>query len=77
MCIRDRAYSHQISAGPAKILTVIDGQEIKPYDIEIQRLLPGRTDGKNMIIEVTDPELLEKTGGTVSYTHLDVYKRQT
>lgn len=59
------AYSHQISAGPAKILTVIDGQEIKPYDIEIQRLLPGRTDGKNMIIEVTDPELLEKTGGII------------
>lgn len=59
------AYSHQISAGPAKLLTVVEGQEIKAYDIEIQRLLPGRTDGKNMIIEVTDPVLLAKTGGII------------
>lgn len=59
------AYSHQISAGPAKILTVIEGEEIRAFDIEIQRLLPGRPDGKNMIIKITDQELLAKTGGII------------
>lgn len=59
------AYSHQIAKGAAQILTVVEGQEIQAYDIEIQRLLPGRKDGKNMIIEITDPELLEKTGGII------------
>lgn len=59
------AYYHQISAGPAKILTVIEGEEIKAFDVEIQRLLPGRPDGKNMIIKITDQELLAKTGGIV------------
>ncbi len=59
------AYSHQISVGPAKILTVVAGQEIQAYDIAILRLLPGRSDGKNMIIEITDKSLLAKTGGII------------
>jgi stage IV sporulation protein B len=59
------AYSHQISTGPAKILTVVAGQEIRAYDVAILRLLPGRSDGKNMILEVTDKSLLAKTGGII------------
>ena len=58
-------FSNQIRSGKAQILTVVHGQEIKKYDIVIEKLLPGRLDGKNMIIRITDPKLLEETGGIV------------
>ncbi len=58
-------FSNQIRSGKAQILTVVHGQEIKKYDIIIEKLLPGRLDGKNMIIRITDPKLLEETGGIV------------
>lgn len=57
---------NEIKEGPAKILTTIDGEKPKMYDIEIQKLLSQETPGpKSMIIKVTDSELLEKTGGIV------------
>ena len=56
----------EIKEGPAKILTTIDGNEPKLYDIEIQKLLSQDIPGpKSMIIKITDPILLEKTGGIV------------
>jgi stage IV sporulation protein B len=56
----------EIKEGPAKIITTIDGGEPKAYAIEIQKLLPQDTPGpKSMVIKVTDPVLLEKTGGIV------------
>lgn len=59
------AYGAQIKPGAAEILTVVNGKEIQKYSINIERVLYGRTDGKNMIIRITDPDLLEKTGGIV------------
>lgn len=59
------AFSNQLSLGKAQILTVVDGQQIKKYDIEIEKMLLGRRDGKNMIIRITDQELLQATGGIV------------
>lgn len=57
---------NEIKEGPAKILTTIDGEKPKLYDIEIQKLLSQESPGpKSMIIKVTDNELLEKTGGIV------------
>lgn len=57
---------HEIKEGPAKVITTIDGGEPKAYDIEIQKLLQQDTPGpKSMVIKVTDPVLLEKTGGIV------------
>lgn len=58
-------YSNQIQLGKATILTVVQGEQIKRYDIEIEKILYGRQDGKNMIIRITDKDLLEKTGGIV------------
>jgi stage IV sporulation protein B len=56
----------EIKEGPAKIITTIDGGEPKAYAIEIQKLLLQDTPGpKSMVIKVTDPVLLEKTGGIV------------
>lgn len=55
-----------IKEGPAKILTTLDDNQVEMYDIEIEKLTmqPSKT-GKSMIIKVTDPRLLEKTGGIV------------
>lgn len=58
-------YSNQIRAGKAQILTVVQGEEIKKYDILIEKILYSRIDGKNMVIRIVDQELLEKTGGII------------
>lgn len=56
----------EIKEGPAKILTTVDGEEPKLYDIRVQKLLDQDTpDSKSMVISITDPELLNKTGGIV------------
>lgn len=59
------AYSNNINVGPAYILTVINGQEIKKCNVVIERVMSGRLDGKNMIIRITDKNLLKYTGGIV------------
>ncbi|MEL7597547.1 MAG: SpoIVB peptidase S55 domain-containing protein, partial [Clostridiaceae bacterium] len=60
------ALRNEIKEGSAKILTTIEGTEPKLYDIEIEKLLTQDEPGpKSMIIKVTDPILLNKTGGIV------------
>jgi len=57
---------NEIKIGKAEILTTINGSEPELYEIEIQKLLTQNTSGsKSMIIKITDPKLLEKTGGIV------------
>ena len=41
----------------------MEGDEIRTYDIEI--LSVGGTDGRDMVLSVTDPELIAATGGIV------------
>ena len=88
MCIRDRATQDQIEEGPAYILTTIDGDKVEKFEINISKVNRQReADSKGLEIEVTDKRLLAYCGGIVqgmsgspiipvSYTHLDVYKRQ-
>ncbi len=59
------AKEEEIKCGKATIVTTINGQEMKEYEIEIEKLNLNKTSGQNMIIRVTDEELLEKTGGIV------------
>jgi len=62
----DIALRDEIKVGAAQILTTIDGEEPKLYNIEIEKLLKQETPSpKSMIIKITDPVLLEKTGGIV------------
>ncbi|UOQ42571.1 SpoIVB peptidase [Halobacillus salinarum] len=59
-------YSDQVKEGPAKILTVLDGDKLQAFDIEIVSNMPKKTPvTKGMIIKITDPELIKKTGGIV------------
>ena len=59
------AYAHQVKKGPAQILTVVNGEDIEKFDIEIVKVYPRRQNGKDMVIRVTDPRLLSITGGIV------------
>jgi len=55
----------EIKVGPAKIYTVIQGEKIEEFEVNIDRVMHNRTDSKNMIVRVTDPRLLEATGGII------------
>ena len=68
----------QVELGDAYILSTLSNNEIKRFDIEIEKIEDQDSPAdKSMVIRVTDEELLEESGGiAVSYTHLDVYKRQ-
>ena len=60
------ALSHQVKEGPAKILTVVNDDQVEEFNIEIVSTIPQKFPAtKGMVIKVTDPKLLEKTGGIV------------
>lgn len=56
----------EVMPGKAEILTVIEDEKIERFEISITKVLkqyvPG---GKGLIIKVTDPDLLARTGGIV------------
>lgn len=59
-------FKEEIQLGKASIITTIDESGPKEYEIEIVKLFnQEEPTAKSMIIKVTDPELLEKTGGIV------------
>jgi stage IV sporulation protein B len=56
----------QVTIGPAQMLTVVDGQTIESFDIEIQKVnIQESPEGKGLVVRVTDQRLLDKTGGIV------------
>ena len=59
-------YQETVKTGPAVILSTINGQEVKAYNVEIVQAVRQMTPAqKSMIIRVTDEELLAQTGGIV------------
>lgn len=60
------ALRQEVKTGPAQIISTVDGKEPRYYDVEITKIYSGPdTQVKNMIVEVTDEALIEKTGGIV------------
>lgn len=56
----------EIQTGKATILTTINGSTPKEYEIKIEKFnLFENSPTKNMVIRITDPELLELCGGIV------------
>lgn len=55
----------EVETGKAKILTTVDENGPQYYDIEIVRAYKSNSTVKNMVVEITDKRLLEKTGGIV------------
>ena len=73
------ALAQEIKTGPAEIITTLDGQTPQHFSVQIEKVALSSDDpNRNMILHVTDQTFLNRTGGIVpvSYTHLDVYKRQ-
>ncbi|MGI6527174.1 MAG: SpoIVB peptidase [Caldicoprobacterales bacterium] len=60
------AFQYNIKPGKATILTTIDDKGIQEYEIQLIKInrqaVPG---SKGLVLEITDPRLLEKTGGIV------------
>ena len=43
----------------------MSGTEVREYAIRIDRVTPDAENGRNLLLTVTDPELLAATGGIV------------
>ncbi len=56
----------ELVTGPATLLTTLDDGGVKAYDCEITKLFGQNEPGqRSMVIKITDPELLKRTGGIV------------
>ena len=58
------AFAQEVVTGPAQILTTTLGQTPKLYDVEIEKVSDAES-VRNMVIHVTDSDLLQETGGIV------------
>ena len=59
------AYDSEIRTGKATVYTTLDDSGIGAYEVEIENLNLNDKSGQNMVLRVTDEELLEKTGGII------------
>lgn len=60
------AFAEEVKEGPAQIYTVVNGQKVEKFDIEVVHVTKQDFPAtKGMVIKITDPRLLEKTGGIV------------
>ncbi len=56
----------ELVTGAATLLTTLDDSGVKAYDCEIIKLFAQNEPGqRSMVIKITDPALMEKTGGIV------------
>ena len=59
------AEPEQVHPGPAQILSNVQGDEVSLFDVEILKCRPDGN-GRDLVLRVTDPALLEATGGIVA-----------
>ena len=60
------ARREEVKVGPAVIRSNIVGEEVREYDVEITHVYPAAAgETRNLMVKVTDPALLEQTGGIV------------
>ncbi len=55
----------QVKTGPAVVRSNVTGDAVREYAVEITRLFPNAEDGRDLMVKVTDPALLDQTGGIV------------
>jgi stage IV sporulation protein B len=62
----DIAPSGEVYTGAATIRSTVSGNTVREYSVEILKIYPkSRQNGRNLLLRVTDPALLEATGGIV------------
>ncbi|NGM81615.1 SpoIVB peptidase [Paenibacillus sp. 7124] len=60
------AMSSEVQEGPAQILTVLEGQQVERFNVEIIHVARQQQPAtKGMVLRITDPRLIDKTGGIV------------
>ncbi len=60
------AMYYEVQEGDATILAEVDNEGAKEYDVQITKLFKNPDAmQKNLVVKVTDPELIGKTGGIV------------
>ena len=60
------ADADEIKTGAAAIFSTVSGDTVREYSVEILKIYPkSRVNGRNMLLKVTDPDLLAATGGIV------------
>ena len=60
------AKNTDIHTGSATIRSTVEADALQEYSVEILKIYPNRSDrSRNMLLKVTDPSLLETTGGIV------------
>ncbi|SFE92923.1 stage IV sporulation protein B [Paenibacillus algorifonticola] len=60
------AFAEEVAEGSAQIYTVVNGQKVEKFDIEIAHVMKQNSPAtKGMVIKITDKRLLDKTGGIV------------
>jgi len=59
------ASKNEVQAGAAQIISTVEGNMKERFDVEIETVFPFIGNSKNMVIKITDPDLLQKTGGIV------------
>ena len=60
------AQTDEIKTGDAVIRSTISGDTVREYSVKILKIYPkARNNGRNLLLKVTDPELLSVTGGIV------------
>ena len=59
------ASAAQVRTGPAVILSNVEGDSVEEYDVEILQVTADSADGRDLVISVTDPDLIAVTGGIV------------
>ncbi|UVI32305.1 SpoIVB peptidase [Paenibacillus spongiae] len=60
------AFAEEVKEGPAQILTVVNGQKVERFNVEIVHVTNQSSPAtKGMVIKITDPRLVERTGGIV------------
>ncbi|WP_141264937.1 SpoIVB peptidase [Moorella sp. E308F] len=60
------ALAETVRPGPAEILTVVEGEKVERFQVEIERvMLHQRASGRGLILRITDPRLLALTGGII------------
>ena len=60
------ASESEIHTGPATIRSTVEGNTLREYSVEILKVYSGSRDkGRNLLLKVTDPDLLATTGGIV------------
>ena len=58
--------SRDVEKGPATILANVSGREVQAYEVEILKVFSDNGEsGRNLLLKITDPNLLTATGGIV------------